>query len=69
MKLKNMRKKKWTVDDIPQQDGKIAIVTGANSGLGFNTAKALALKGAKVIMACRNQEKGEMARKKIINNL
>jgi NAD(P)-dependent dehydrogenase (short-subunit alcohol dehydrogenase family) len=63
-----MRKKKWTVDDIPQQDGKIAIVTGANSGLGFNTSKALALKGAKVIMACRNQEKGEMARQKIMNN-
>ena len=63
-----MRKKKWTVDDIPQQDGKIAIVTGANSGLGFNTAKALALKGAKVIMACRNHEKGEMARQKIMNN-
>ena len=62
-----MRKKKWTVDDIPQQDGKIALVTGANSGLGFNTTRALANKGTKVIMACRNLEKGEMARQRIIN--
>jgi len=62
-----MRKNKWTVDDISQQDGKIVIVTGANSGLGFNTTKALALKGAKVIMACRNLEKGEKARQLIIN--
>lgn len=61
-----MRKKKWTVDDIPQQSGKIAIVTGANSGLGFNTTKALAIKGAKVIMACRNLEKGTLARQKIM---
>ncbi len=64
--LEFMRKKKWTVDDIPQQDGKIAIVTGANSGLGFNTTKALAIKGAKVIMACRNLEKGALARQKIM---
>ena len=62
-----MRKKKWTVDDIPQQDGKIAVVTGANSGLGFNTTRALANKGTKVIMACRNLEKGEMARQRIIS--
>lgn len=62
-----MRKKKWTVDDIPQQEGKLAVVTGANSGLGFYTTRALAIKGAKVIMACRNLEKGEMARQKIMN--
>jgi len=62
-----MRKKVWTRDHIPQQAGKTAVVTGANSGLGFNTTKALALKGAKVIMACRNLEKGEMARQLIIN--
>ena len=62
-----MRKKNWTFDQIPQQAGRIAVVTGANSGLGFSTARALALKGAKVIMACRNLEKGEMARQLIIN--
>jgi NAD(P)-dependent dehydrogenase (short-subunit alcohol dehydrogenase family) len=62
-----MRKQKWTMDQIPQQTGRIAVVTGANSGLGFSTARALSLKGAKVIMACRNLEKGEMARQLIIN--
>lgn len=62
-----MRNKKWTVDDIPRQEGKIVVVTGANSGLGFYTTKALAKKGAKVIMACRNLEKGLSARQRIIN--
>ena len=62
-----MRNKKWTLDQIPQQTGRIAVVTGANSGLGFFTTRALALKGAKVIMACRNLDKGEMARQAIIN--
>ncbi|TFH21604.1 MAG: SDR family NAD(P)-dependent oxidoreductase [Bacteroidia bacterium] len=59
-------KKNWSVDDIPLQKGRIAVVTGANSGLGYHTALALALKGAKVIMACRSLEKGEMARQKIL---
>jgi len=58
-----MQKKKWTLDQMPRQEGKTAVVTGANSGLGFHTARALALKGAKVIMACRDMEKGESARK------
>jgi NAD(P)-dependent dehydrogenase (short-subunit alcohol dehydrogenase family) len=61
-----MRKERWTVDQIPQQTGRIAVVTGANSGLGFHTAKALASKGAKVIMACRNVEKGALARLAIL---
>ena len=57
---------KWTTEDIPSQAGRCAVVTGANSGLGYNTARALAMKGARVIMACRNLEKGEMARQKIL---
>jgi NAD(P)-dependent dehydrogenase (short-subunit alcohol dehydrogenase family) len=61
-----MRKEQWTVDQIPQQDGRVAIVTGANSGLGYHTARALASKGAKVIMACRNLERGAVARQKIV---
>lgn len=51
---------------MPQQEGRIAVVTGANSGLGFYTTRALAMKGARVIMACRNLEKSEAARKAIV---
>jgi NAD(P)-dependent dehydrogenase (short-subunit alcohol dehydrogenase family) len=57
---------KWTAQDIPIQTGRVAIVTGANSGLGFYTTKALANKGARIIMACRNLERGEEARQKIL---
>jgi len=51
----------WTTEDIPDQGGKSVIVTGANSGIGFETARFLALHGATVIMACRNLEKGQAA--------
>lgn len=57
---------KWSVLDMQPQDGRLAIVTGANSGLGFYTSRALALHGARLIMACRNPEKGEKARKLIM---
>lgn len=56
---------KWTNNEIPDLTGKIAIVTGANSGLGYETAKALSAKNAEVIMACRNMEKGNEAAKNI----
>ena len=52
----------WTLDDIPDQTGKTAVVTGANGGLGLETAKALAGKGAHVVMAARDQEKALTAR-------
>jgi len=55
----------WTAESIPDQTGRIAIVTGANSGIGYETAHALANKGATVIMACRNQEKGDAAARQI----
>lgn len=57
--------KKWTSENIADQTGKIAIVTGANSGIGYETAKALAKKKALVIMVCRNIEKGYEAAEKI----
>ena len=59
-------KMKWTEADIPGQAGKIVVITGANSGLGFHTSLARARKGARVIMACRNLEKGEEARQEIL---
>lgn len=52
-------------NNLPNQKGRIIIVTGANSGLGFETTLALAKKGAKVIMACRSFPKANIAKEKI----
>ncbi len=57
----------WTKKSIPNQDGRIALITGANSGLGFDTAKALFTKGADLILGCRSIEKAEKARQKLLN--
>jgi NAD(P)-dependent dehydrogenase (short-subunit alcohol dehydrogenase family) len=56
---------KWTADQIPGQRGRIAVVTGANSGLGLATARELARAGARVVIACRNVEKGASAARRI----
>ena len=56
---------KWTPRQIPPQQGRLAIITGANSGIGFHTARHLARAAAQVILACRSAEKGEAARAKI----
>lgn len=60
-----MSKSKWTEKNIPNQSGKIAIVTGSSSGIGYEAARILAKKNATVIIAVRNLEKGEYARSKI----
>jgi NAD(P)-dependent dehydrogenase (short-subunit alcohol dehydrogenase family) len=52
---------KWTAADMPDQAGKTAVVTGANSGLGLVISRELARAGATVVMACRNVKKGERA--------
>ncbi|MDH6247977.1 SDR family NAD(P)-dependent oxidoreductase [Mycobacterium sp. OTB74] len=52
---------KWTVDNVPDQSGRVAIVTGANTGLGFETARVLAEKGARVVIAVRDTAKGDDA--------
>jgi NAD(P)-dependent dehydrogenase (short-subunit alcohol dehydrogenase family) len=57
---------KWTAENIPDLTGKIAIVTGANSGIGYETTRALARKGATVILACRNLHKGDAAIQRIL---
>lgn len=57
----------WTSNDIQDLKGKTVIVTGGNSGLGFEAVKVFASKNAKVILACRSVEKGEIAKKSIVS--
>lgn len=60
---------RWTVDNIPDLSDKIAVVTGANSGIGFETARELARKSAHVVMTSRSQEKGDAALREIRSEL
>ncbi|MCX4514754.1 SDR family NAD(P)-dependent oxidoreductase [Streptomyces sp. NBC_01619] len=60
-----MAKTKWNTSDIPDQGGRTAVITGANTGLGFETAAALAERGAHVVLAVRNTDKGREAAARI----
>jgi NAD(P)-dependent dehydrogenase (short-subunit alcohol dehydrogenase family) len=55
----------WTADDVPDQRGKTAVITGANTGIGFETAKVLVGRGATVVLACRDLDKAERAADRI----
>jgi NAD(P)-dependent dehydrogenase (short-subunit alcohol dehydrogenase family) len=55
----------WTSDDVPGQHGRLAVVTGADTGLGFETAQVLAARGASVVLAVRDTEKGKHAAARI----
>ena len=55
----------WTSEDVPGQQGRLAVVTGANTGLGFETAQVLAARGASVVLAVRDIEKGKRAAARI----
>jgi NAD(P)-dependent dehydrogenase (short-subunit alcohol dehydrogenase family) len=57
---------KWTTADIPDQTGRVAVVTGANTGLGYETAAALAARGAQVVLAVRNLDKGKEAASRVM---
>ena len=56
----------WTTNNNPELTGKVIIVTGGNSGLGFESVKAFAAKGAEVVMACRSTENGKKAKAEIL---
>ncbi|MEU0685965.1 oxidoreductase [Streptomyces uncialis] len=57
---------RWSEYDIPDQSGRTAVVTGANSGIGYCAARALARRGARVVLACRSEERGTAARDRVL---
>lgn len=59
----------WNKKDIPDLSGRTAVITGANSGLGYETTKALAAAGARVIMACRTLSKAKGSQAKLLEQL
>ncbi|WP_229311182.1 oxidoreductase [Larkinella soli] len=58
---------KWTIESLPRQPGRVALITGGNSGIGFETALELAKKDVRVLLACRNGKKAEEAKGKILD--
>ncbi len=60
------RSTRWTEADVPPQDGRVAVVTGSNTGLGFQVARVLAGRGATVVLACRDMARAEAAADRIL---
>ena len=56
----------WTAADIPIQSGRLALITGASSGLGLETARALVARGATVLLGCRSRSRAEQARQELL---
>ncbi|MET7688581.1 oxidoreductase [Streptomyces sp. NPDC005483] len=56
----------WSAKDVPDQSGRVAVVTGANSGIGYVTARELARRGARVMLACRSEARGVQARNRLV---
>jgi NAD(P)-dependent dehydrogenase (short-subunit alcohol dehydrogenase family) len=64
-----MSNRKWTLNDIPDQMGRVVVITGGNSGLGYETVRAFVQKGANVVLACRSINKGEIAKETILKQV
>src|SRR5881396_20320 len=60
---------RWSAEQIPDQTGRTAVVTGANSGLGFVTSRELARAGAHVVMGCRDATRGDQARERLLQQV
>ncbi len=59
----------WNIENILDLTGKVIVVTGGNSGLGYESVKAFAKKGAEVVLASRSSEKGEEARTEMMKDI
>jgi NAD(P)-dependent dehydrogenase (short-subunit alcohol dehydrogenase family) len=66
MASSDTKTRKWSEADVPDQSGRVVIVTGANTGIGYQTAAVLAYRGAHVVLAVRNLEKGNAALSRIV---
>ena len=64
-KISNSGFRDWTPSQLPDLSGKTFVITGANSGIGFEAARYLGEKGGDIVMLCRSREKGEAARQKL----
>jgi NAD(P)-dependent dehydrogenase (short-subunit alcohol dehydrogenase family) len=66
--MRNSQDDVWTEADVPAQRGRTAVITGANTGLGFETARVLAARGAQVVLACRDLSQAKEAAARILGS-